>query len=271
MTIKDFARLCGCNPQTLRYYDRVDLLKPVKVDPWSGYRDYDKDQAMDFVKIRNLQRAGFSLEEIKGLLDEEDRAVYLAFEAKIREAEDRLREMKAIQASYLSEMSKMQERINEIKEEVFRSMGNFDAEEEFGISAERYQAITEQVKATFNSVDLSGFAGMDLLPWPEQAEPDTEKAVAALLRDPTYAVVFEKHGWEHVKEFFEDFCELEDGGEYAMAFRVREDRDVENSAFLNTLLTMLMERNEGKRKTVSGSVAASPDGENHFWLLKKRF
>lgn len=32
MTIKEFARLCGCNPQTLRYYDHVDLLKPVKVD-----------------------------------------------------------------------------------------------------------------------------------------------------------------------------------------------------------------------------------------------
>ena len=31
MTIKEFARLCGCNPQTLRYYDHVNLLKPVKV------------------------------------------------------------------------------------------------------------------------------------------------------------------------------------------------------------------------------------------------
>jgi len=35
MTIKEFARLCNCNPQTLRYYDRMDLLKPVKVDPYS--------------------------------------------------------------------------------------------------------------------------------------------------------------------------------------------------------------------------------------------
>lgn len=38
MTIKEFSRLCGCNPQTLRYYDHVDLLKPVKVDSWTGYR-----------------------------------------------------------------------------------------------------------------------------------------------------------------------------------------------------------------------------------------
>ncbi|MGN0141461.1 MAG: MerR family DNA-binding transcriptional regulator [Roseburia sp.] len=31
MTIKEFSQLCGCNPQTLRYYDREDLLKPVNV------------------------------------------------------------------------------------------------------------------------------------------------------------------------------------------------------------------------------------------------
>ena len=36
MTIRQFALLCGCNPQTLRYYDRVDLLKPARVDPRTG-------------------------------------------------------------------------------------------------------------------------------------------------------------------------------------------------------------------------------------------
>ena len=69
MTIKEFSRLCGCNPQTLRYYDHVDLLKPVKVDSWTGYRYYDEDQALQYVKIKNLQMTGFSIDEIRGLLD----------------------------------------------------------------------------------------------------------------------------------------------------------------------------------------------------------
>lgn len=43
MTIKEFAKLCGCNPQTLRYYDRVGLLKPVRVDRYSDYRFYDEE------------------------------------------------------------------------------------------------------------------------------------------------------------------------------------------------------------------------------------
>ena len=62
MTIKEFASLCNCNTQTLRYYDKIDLLKPVKVDQWSGYRYYEKSQAIDFVKIKNLQAADFTID-----------------------------------------------------------------------------------------------------------------------------------------------------------------------------------------------------------------
>ena len=85
MTIKQFASLCGCNTQTLRYYDKIGLLKPVKVDSWSGYRYYTKSQAMDFVKIKNLQAADFSIDEIKILLAMSDQQIYEAFDRKIAE------------------------------------------------------------------------------------------------------------------------------------------------------------------------------------------
>ena len=85
MTIKEFARLCGCNPQTLRYYDRVELLKPVKVDEWSGYRLYDEEQALTFIKIKNLQIAGFTIDEIKGLLDSDNDVIFEAFTRKVEE------------------------------------------------------------------------------------------------------------------------------------------------------------------------------------------
>lgn len=67
MTIKEFAKLCGCNPQTLRYYDRVGLLKPVRVDRHSGYRFYDEEQAVTFVKIKNLQSALFTKEQLEAI------------------------------------------------------------------------------------------------------------------------------------------------------------------------------------------------------------
>ena len=64
ITIQGFAKLCGCNTQTLRYYDRIGLLKPERVDEWTGYRYYEEEQALQFVKIKNLQQADFSIEEI---------------------------------------------------------------------------------------------------------------------------------------------------------------------------------------------------------------
>jgi DNA-binding transcriptional MerR regulator len=115
MTIQAFAKLCGCNPQTLRYYDKVGLLKPGRVDRFTGYRYYDEEQALTFVKIKNLQLGGFTIEEIKPLLDGSDADVYRAFEAKIDAQQARLEAMKEIQRSYRSEMTTMKETIDNIR------------------------------------------------------------------------------------------------------------------------------------------------------------
>ena len=112
MTIKDFAHLCGCNPKTLRYYDQIDLLKPVRVDKFSGYRYYDEKQALTFVKIKNLQSAGFSIEEIKCLIDKGNAEICRAFDEKIGEQEARLQKIKEIQKSYQAEMDKMKKKID---------------------------------------------------------------------------------------------------------------------------------------------------------------
>ena len=118
MTIKEFSRLCGCNPKTIRYYDHMDLLKPVKVDPFTGYRYYDEDQALQYVKIKNLQIAGFSIEEIKGLLDADNDTVFNAFSEKIKDQEDRLRKTREIQQSYLDEVNRMKEKVSQFRKGV---------------------------------------------------------------------------------------------------------------------------------------------------------
>ena len=91
ITIQGFAKLCGCNTQTLRYYDRIGLLAPAKVDQWTGYRYYEEEQAMLFVKIKNLQMADFSIEEIKTLLNEDEDHLMAAFDRKIREQKEALK------------------------------------------------------------------------------------------------------------------------------------------------------------------------------------
>ena len=261
MTIRQFARLCGCNPQTLRYYDRVELLKPVQVDKWTGYRYYDEEQALAFVKIRNLQKAGFTIEEIKALLDRDNQAIFQAFEAKIAEAEERLREIREIQRSYQSEMESIKGRISEVKEKINQAMKAYDPREEFGIGAEEYDKIVSGIESMLEAMGACDEARFDF-------QEDGDKT--DLLDDPMYERVYEKHGWSHVKDFLAEFSDLEDSGEYMLIFRVDEEKDACGMAFANTVLNVLLNRNPGKKKTLGCDVKASEDGENHFWFLKKR-
>jgi effector-binding domain-containing protein len=53
---------------TLRYYDEMDLLKPVRVDDFTGYRYYSADQLPRLNRILALKDLGFSLEQIKLML-----------------------------------------------------------------------------------------------------------------------------------------------------------------------------------------------------------
>ena len=90
----------------------------IKVDKWSGYRFYEEEQALAFVKIKNLQKAGFTIDEIKGLLDKDNLVIYQAFEEKIAEGEKRLQEIKDIQRSYQTEMNNIRKKINEARKRI---------------------------------------------------------------------------------------------------------------------------------------------------------
>ncbi len=68
--IGDFARLSQVSVVTLRYYDETDLLKPVKVDPLTGYRFYSADQLPRLNRILALKDLGFSLDQIRLMLAE---------------------------------------------------------------------------------------------------------------------------------------------------------------------------------------------------------
>ncbi len=152
----DRQRVCPSlrlQPADTAHYDRVDLLKPASVNHWSGYRNYDEEQALAFVKIKNLQRAGFTIEEIKGLLSQEDATLYEAFTAKIAEAEENLRAIKAIQRSYRTEMNAMEKRIKEIRQTVHADLEAYDPKEEFGMDGAAYESLKQDVMRFFETIE----------------------------------------------------------------------------------------------------------------------
>ena len=66
--IGEFSKICQVSVKTLRYYDRIGLLKPSVTDRFTGYRYYDREQLEKMLRIQKLKRYGFSLEEIQPLL-----------------------------------------------------------------------------------------------------------------------------------------------------------------------------------------------------------
>ena len=272
MTIKEFAKLCECNPQTLRYYDSIDLLKPVKVDEWSGYRYYDKEQAIDYVKIKNLQKAGFTIDEIKDLVNRDDAAIFNAFEAKVKEAEARLAEIKEIRQSYHSEMTTVKNKLNDIKNKILEDIRNYNPEEEFGISKESCAEIADQIegfmKEALDSVNdmpsMIPSGKFDKLLNDEPAKPEKSEFVGNV----TYKVVMEKEDWANVKEFLPELKNLEPGT-YGLDFAVTEDKYISRIAFSNIVTNLLVSSNTGSGKTFSCGINESEDGKNHFKLYKK--
>lgn len=67
-TIGQLARAMTLNIQTIRYYERQGILKPM-LRRESGYRIYSDDSLKCLSFIRQAKKLGFNLKEIRELLD----------------------------------------------------------------------------------------------------------------------------------------------------------------------------------------------------------
>ncbi|MDY5110102.1 MerR family transcriptional regulator [Faecalicoccus sp. LCP19S3_E3] len=65
-----FAKLANVTERTIRYYDKIGLLKPSFVME-NGYRKYTQSDLLKLQKILSLKHMGFSLEEIYPMVSKE--------------------------------------------------------------------------------------------------------------------------------------------------------------------------------------------------------
>jgi DNA-binding transcriptional MerR regulator len=68
LTIGAMARRSGLTPKALRHYDAIGLLRPVDVDPTTGYRRYAPEQVPQARTIRRLRDLDVPLDVIGDLL-----------------------------------------------------------------------------------------------------------------------------------------------------------------------------------------------------------
>lgn len=101
ITIGAVARRAGVGIDTIRYYERENLLPPPRRRA-SGYRDYGPDVVERLRFIRRAKDLGFTLEEIRELLalstDRERgvKSVKQRAEARLGEVEQRIRELQRV-------------------------------------------------------------------------------------------------------------------------------------------------------------------------------
>lgn len=296
MTIKEFASLCGCGTQTLRYYDKIDLLKPVKVDQWSGYRYYAKSQAIDFVKIKNLQAADFTISEIKALLAMPDQQVYEAFDRKIAEQAQKLERIKEIQQSYLTEKNNMEKLVQNLADYILHAVSDYDVLREFGLSPSDGPAIIAELKDYIERstqrhmpaeadvhliVNDQVFRGADHVADAFAALKDKGYDDTVLLGDETVKddegfttenseTLWDCHGWKFVYEFIDNIPRMDKGWDYCFFFRLTDDKYSDGLEFPMFMIAAMLPRVDADELAMGCSVERSTDGQNHFALMRRK-
>jgi MerR family mercuric resistance operon transcriptional regulator len=103
-TIGRLAKEANVNVETIRFYERRGLLKR-PAQPENGWREYGDSAVWAVCYIRQAQRLGFSLKEIKKLrLSFEDRGTFCrtlheALGVKLRQTDEEIQRLTAMKES----------------------------------------------------------------------------------------------------------------------------------------------------------------------------
>ncbi|MEE1828419.1 MerR family transcriptional regulator [Streptomyces sp. BE20] len=110
--IGDFAKHGRVSVRMLRHYDAIGLLRPARVDPVSGYRCYEAAQLARLNRVIALKDLGFTLLQVRAVLDEEVGAAELRGMLRLRRAE-----LAAAMAADAERLTRVEARLRTIESE----------------------------------------------------------------------------------------------------------------------------------------------------------
>lgn len=103
LTISKIAEMAGVGVETVRFYQRKELLREPKAV--GAFRIYSPEDAQKIIFIKRAQDLGFTLNEVKELLELNTKSrvtcssVKLKTEAKIKEIEDKIADLNRMKKS----------------------------------------------------------------------------------------------------------------------------------------------------------------------------
>lgn len=145
-TIGEISKLFNINIRTLRYYDEIDLFKPIFIDKANSYRYYSTDQFEQLNTIKYLKALGMSLDTISYHLKKRsvDNIIEL-FEKQKKITEEKIKELELTK-------QKIQNRINQIN--YARQYHNLDVVQEIRLQERRIVLLKEKIESN-NDLELS--------------------------------------------------------------------------------------------------------------------
>jgi len=183
LTIGEFARAARLSPKALRLYDELGLLRPFRVDEWTGYRYYAPSQLERARLVAWLRRLGMPLTQIGAVVESPPPEAAAAVEAFLRVTEADFAERKRLAQFLISYLS---EGASAMPESVSSSVpsGAFGAFEASGASgvplAVRYAAASDIGRVRAQNQDL-GYAGPRLVAVADGFGPGGDRASAAAI------------------------------------------------------------------------------------------
>jgi len=186
LTIGEFARAARLSPKALRLYDELGLLRPFRVDEWTGYRYYAPSQLERARLVAWLRRLGMPLTQIGAVVESPPPEAAAAVEAFLRVTEADFAERKRLAQfliSYLSEgASAMPESVSSsVPSGASGAFGAFEASGASGVPlAVRYAAASDIGRVRAQNQDL-GYAGPRLVAVADGFGPGGDRASAAAI------------------------------------------------------------------------------------------
>ncbi len=142
--------MCRTTVRTIRFYDHLSLIKPVKVDQFTKYRYYSPYQTRDFFKIKLVQNFDIPLENVSKILKQKDKSKFLT--EKITGLQKEIRQRQK-ELKFLKNMNVLFFEVNSLKQMTkLESIGPFSL---FGTynTNEAYHTITPRMEEVTKMAD----------------------------------------------------------------------------------------------------------------------
>lgn len=114
-TIGQMAKMFNISTRTLRYYEQIGLIQPIKKGE-SAYRTYDKDTVTRLQQIVVLRKLRIPLKQIAEILKSDDTALTIhTFQQSLAEIEDEMNALSTIRAVIQLFLDKLHLKSNPIR------------------------------------------------------------------------------------------------------------------------------------------------------------